>query len=53
VSLGQDVLVRLADGINDREGRVEVFYNGQWGTVCDDGWDVQDAAVVCSMVGFR
>ena len=45
--------IRLADGTSDSNGRVEVCRNSIWGTVCDNGWDVLDATVVCRQLGIE
>ena len=44
--------IRLVGGYSPASGRVEIGFNNTWGTVCDDGWDIQDARVMCRMLGY-
>ncbi|XP_044079432.1 scavenger receptor cysteine-rich domain-containing group B protein [Siniperca chuatsi] len=47
----RDGTIRLANGQNTCQGRVEIYYQGNWGTVCDDDWVLNNARVVCQQIG--
>ncbi|NWY68696.1 SCAR5 protein, partial [Erithacus rubecula] len=44
--------VRLVNGSGAHEGRLEIFHERRWGSVCDDGWDSKDGDVACRMLGY-
>ena len=55
--IGQTIQdVRLVNSNNNTgsqyEGRVEIFHNGTWGTICDHDWEQEDAQVTCRSLGF-
>ena len=45
--------VRLRGGATPSMGRVEICLDNNWGGLCDNGWDANDAFVVCRQLGFR
>ncbi|XP_007450821.1 PREDICTED: macrophage scavenger receptor types I and II isoform X1 [Lipotes vexillifer] len=45
--------VRLVGGSGPHEGRVEIFHDGQWGTVCDDRWELRGGQVICRSLGYQ
>ncbi|XP_022354494.1 macrophage scavenger receptor types I and II isoform X1 [Enhydra lutris kenyoni] len=45
--------VRLVGGRGPHEGRVEIFHSGQWGTVCDDHWELRGGLVICRSLGYQ
>ena len=47
------VSVRLVDGPSEHEGRLEVEYNGEWGTVCDYNFGRTEADVACHQLGYN
>ena len=46
-------MIRLQGGSYTNSGRVEVYCNGQWGTICDDGFSGTDARTICKQLGYN
>ena len=45
-------MIRLQGGYYSNQGRVEVYCNGQWGTICNSGFDSTDANTICKQLGY-
>ena len=50
--LDPELRVRLRDGTTSNQGRVELYLNGTWGTICDDYWGIEEANVICRMLNY-
>ena len=49
----QNGTIRLKDGQNSREGRLEICLGGYWGSVCSAGWTKQNTLVACRQLGYK
>lgn len=45
-------MIRLQGGTFSSQGRVEIYCNGQWGTMCNAGFDSNDATTLCRQLGY-
>ena len=52
VPTGPEGTLRLVGGTNALSGRLEIMHTNQWGTVCDDYFDIPDAQVACRQLGY-
>lgn len=44
---------RLQDGPHNQQGRVELYFQDKWGSVCDSFFDDNAASVICRMLGYK
>ena len=45
-------MLRLTDGVHSGSGRLEIYHDGEWGSICDDSFDITDADVACRQIGY-
>ena len=50
--LTKELKVRLVNGRTRNQGQVELYLNGTWGVICDDYWGIEEANVICRMLGY-
>ena len=48
-----ELQIRLANGSVPNSGRIEVFHNNQWGTICDDNFNENAGHVMCKLLGYE
>lgn len=44
--------IRLISQLLPSSGRVELYHEGRWGSVCGHAFDSKAAEVMCRMLGF-
>lgn len=52
-SITTDSRILLSGGSNEGQGTVQVYHENQWGNICDDNFDKNDAKVLCKMIGHH